>query len=306
MNIGFIGLGHMGKPIALNLVKNHKLKVFDIRREPVLELVKAGASDAGSLANVFPSSDIIMTCLAELGVLEGVVYGSKGLLEMGVKGQVLIVLDTAPPSLIRKIKKSLEPKGIDVLDAPVTGGVRGSTAGTLTVMVGGNRETFEKCEPVFNAMGKRIYYTGESGCGEVVKCVNNYLSFCNLVSTVEGIVLGVKAGVSTKTLYEVISHGSGRSHAVEWRLPNQLGKHKFDFGSFYQKTFKDFDCIADLAKENNYPLFMGSLARQIYEMGVAKGLGPLDHASVLKVFEELAGVTISFPDAYIPDANVGA
>ena len=295
MKIGFIGIGMMGREMSINLLKaGYELMIYDIRKEAMEDPIRFGAKAASSPKEIGQVSDIIMTSLPSPEALEEVVLGKHGLLEGARRGCILIDTSTVSPSTIRKIASVAKDRGVDVLDAPVSGGVNGAKAGTLSVMVGGNVDVFERCLEFLRVIGKNIYHVGDLGSGCIVKLVNNLMSLVNVVTLSEGMVLGVKAGVDPKTLYDVCRVSTGRSQALEWKLPNKMSKGRFEPGFSINLTCKDLGLILALGKEIGVPLFITSIAQQIYERAKAKGLGRLDNTAVITLFEEATQVVVRF------------
>ncbi|MEM1966238.1 MAG: NAD(P)-dependent oxidoreductase [Candidatus Caldarchaeum sp.] len=293
--IGFIGLGNMGYPISVNLLKaGYRLVVHDILEDRVKKLIEQGASAASTPKNLAESADIVMTSLPTPDALEQVMAGKDGVLEAGREELVVVMLDTISPTLARRLAGIAAEKGVKVLDAPVSGGPYMAREAALTIMVGGEKEVFEKCRPVLEKIGRHIFYIGGAGSGAVVKLVNNLLSLGNVALMCEAIILGGMAGVDGKTLYEVLSKSTGRSFALEYKLPNIIAKRRFDGGFAIDLACKDLGIISDLAKELGYPLFIGSLVEQLYKLARAMGLGREDHTAVVKVFENLADLTVEF------------
>jgi 3-hydroxyisobutyrate dehydrogenase len=293
--VGFIGLGNMGYPISLNLLRSgYKLVVYDIVGEKIEKLVNEGATGARSPKEVAELSDIVMTSLPTPEALEEVVTGQQGILEADRVELTLIMLDTIPPATARKIALKASRQGVNVLEAPVSGGPYLAREGALTIMVGGDIYVFEKCKPLLEKIGRHIYYVGEIGTGSVVKLINNLLSLGNVALMCEAIVLGIKAGVNGRTLYEILSKSTGRSFALDYKLPNIIAKRRFDSGFAINLACKDLGIISNLAKELGYPLFTGSLIEQLYRLARAIGLGHEDHTAVVKLFENIAGVTVEF------------
>jgi 2-hydroxymethylglutarate dehydrogenase len=293
--VGFIGLGNMGYPISLNLLRSgYKLVVYDIVGEKIEKLVNEGATGARSPKEVAELSDIVMTSLPTPEALEEVVTGQQGILEADRVELTLIMLDTIPPATARKIALKASRQGVNVLEAPVSGGPYLAREGALTLMVGGDIYVFEKCKPLLEKIGRHIYYVGKIGTGSVVKLINNLLSLGNVALMCEAIVLGIKAGVNGRTLYEILSKSTGRSFALEYKLPNIIAKRRFDSGFAINLACKDLGIISNLAKELGYPLFTGSLIEQLYRLARAIGLGHEDHTAVVKLFENIAGVTVEF------------
>jgi 3-hydroxyisobutyrate dehydrogenase-like beta-hydroxyacid dehydrogenase len=293
--IGFIGLGNMGNPISRNLLRSgYRLVVYDILKERIEELVSLGALGGTSPRDVAAQSDIIMTSLPTPEVLENVLTGHEGVLEASREGMVIVMLDTISPTTARRIAKAAEGKSVKVLDAPVSGGPYLARERGLTIMVGGDIGVFERCRPILEKIGRNIFYVGGNGSGSVVKLVNNILSLGNVVLMCEALTLGVLAGVDAKTIYEIVSKSTGRSFALEYKLPNIIAKRRFEGGFAIDLACKDLGIISHLSEELGYPIFMGSVLEQIYRLARAMGLGPEDHTAVVKVFERLANVELKF------------
>ena len=297
MQIGFIGIGVMGRPMTLNLLKaDHRVTIY--ARHPqnpeVQEVLGAGAKLAPSPRAVAMASDIVITMLPNSPQVEEVVTGHQGVLEGARKGLIVVDMSTIAPAVSRKLAQTASTRGVHFLDAPVSGGSQGAVNGALTIMVGGEREIFEQALPALQAMGKKenIFHVGPNGAGEVVKIVNNILCGAIAAAIAESFVLGVKAGADVETMEKVIGVSSGAS----WQLSNQFPLRAFN-GSF-QPGFmtdllhKDLGLALDLASENSTPVAMTALTRQMYEMARAAGYGREDYTSLLKVLENMAGVEV--------------
>jgi len=297
MQLGFIGIGFMGRPMALNLLKaGHEVTIF--ARHPdkpeVQEVIKAGAKLAPSSRAVAIASEIVITMVPNSMQVEEVVTGPHGILEGSRKGLIIIDMSTIAPATSRKLADLAAQKGVEFLDAPVSGGSQGAVNGTLTIMVGGKQEAFEKALPVLENMGKKenIFHVGKVGSGEVVKIINNLLCGTIAASVSEAFVLGVKAGADVETMAKVIGVSSG----ANWQLANQFPLRAFN-GSF-QPGFmtdllhKDLGLALDLAAENLTPLAMTAIARQMYEQTREAGYGKDDYTALLKVLEQNAGVEV--------------
>ena len=293
MQIGFIGIGVMGRPMSLNLLKaGHNVSIFARHPEKpeVQEVLNAGAKLAPSPRAVAIASDLVITMVPNSAQVEEVVNGPQGILEGARKGLIIVDMSTIAPSTSRKLAKIAAEQGAHFLDAPVSGGSQGAINGTLTIMVGGDRKVFEQALPVLEAMGKKenIFYVGPHGAGEVVKIVNNIL--CGAIA--ESFVLGVKAGADVETMAKIIGVSSGAS----WQLANQFPIRAFN-GSF-QPGFmtdllhKDLGLALDLAAESQTPVALTALTRQLYEMARAAGFGREDYTSLLKVLEKMADVEV--------------
>ena len=297
MQLGFIGIGVMGRPMVLNLLKaGHQVTIFARHPEKpeVQEVLQAGAKQAPSARAVAMASDMVITMVPNSMQVEEVVAGEQGILEGARKGLIIIDMSTIAPTMSQKMAEAAAAHGAHFLDAPVSGGSQGAVNGTLTIMVGGEREIFEQARPVLEAMGKKenIFYVGSHGSGEVVKLVNNMLVGAIAAATAEAFVLGVKAGTDVETMAKVVGVSTGAS----WQLSNQFPLRAFN-GSF-QPGFmtnllhKDLGLALDLAAELQTPLALTALTRQMYEMVRAAGYGSDDYTALLKVLEKMADVEV--------------
>ncbi len=297
MHLGFIGIGVMGRPMTLNLLKagyNVTIYARHPEKAEVQEVINAGARLAPSARAVAMASEIVITMVPNSPQVEEVVTGAQGILEGTRKGLIIVDMSTIAPVVSRRMAEEAAAKGAHFLDAPVSGGSQGAINGTLTIMVGGEREIFEQVRPVFEAMGKKenIIYVGEHGAGEVVKLVNNMLAGAIAAATAEALVLGVKAGADVETMAKIIGTSTGAS----WQLSNQFPLRAFN-GSFKpgfmtDLLHKDLGLALDLAAEIQTPVPVTGLTRQLYEMARAAGYGREDYTSLLRVLEQMAGVEV--------------
>ncbi len=297
MQVGFIGIGVMGRPMVLNLLKaGHQVTIFARHPEKpgVQEVLQAGAMQAPSARAVAIASDMVITMVPNSMQVEEVVSGEQGILEGARKGLIIIDMSTIAPTMSQKMAEAAAARGAHFLDAPVSGGSQGAVNGALTIMVGGEREIFEQARPVLEAMGKNenIFYVGPHGSGEVVKIVNNILCGAIAAAIAESFVLGVKAGADVEAMAKIIGVSSGAS----WQLANQFPIRAFN-GSF-QPGFmtdllhKDLGLALDLAAGLQTPVALTALTRQMYEMARAAGYGSEDYTSLLKVLEKMADVEV--------------
>lgn len=297
MQLGFIGIGVMGRPMTLNLLKaGHSVTIYarNPEKAEVQEVIQAGAKLAPSPRAVAIASEIVITMVPNSPQVEEVVTGPQGLLEGARKGLIIVDMSTIAPSVSRQMAEAAEARGVHFLDAPVSGGSQGAINGTLSIMVGGEQETFEQVRPIFEAMGKKesIFYVGNHGSGEVVKLINNLLAANIAAAIAETFVLGVKAGGDVDTIAKIVGASTGAS----WQLANQFPLRAFN-GSFKpgfmtDLMHKDIGLGLDLAAELQSPLPLSGLTRQMYEMARAAGYGKDDYTSILKVLEKEAGVEV--------------
>ncbi len=265
--VSFIGLGEMGAFMAKNLVrKGFELTVYDTVEKPVKELKGLGAKSAATCKEAAESSDVTIIIVRDDSQIDQVVCGESGVWE-GVKaGSVIIICSTVDPLHCQRIASKGEEKGVTVLDAPVSGGWIGAEAGTLTFMVGGDKGAFEKCRPVFEAMGKNLFYLGGSGMGAVSKLVNNFIMAINLATLSEGLSLARKAGLDSETFINVVKVSSGTSwYAQNWELAKE---HVSDYcqgkkGALWFAYSKDMELALKLAKDVGQLVPLGGLFSQL-------------------------------------------
>jgi 3-hydroxyisobutyrate dehydrogenase len=291
--IGFIGVGIMGKPMSLNLINaGYPVTVYDIDPNPLEELKKSGADVAVSGKEVAEKTDIIITMLPDSGLVEEAILGDKGVIE-GVKpGAIVIDMSTIDPTTSREVAKVLLKKEVKMLDAPVSGGQVGAQAGTLSIMVGGDQEIYNRCLDLFKVMGEKIYYCGGNGNGEVVKATNNLLVGIIMTANSEALAMGVKAGVDFKVLYDVINASTGQNFIMQFWAAGKAFKGDWEPGFMADLMYKDLGIAMTLAKEEGVPVPLGALAHQTYSAVKAKGLGKKDLTILTKVMEDLINVKL--------------
>ncbi|HZU66197.1 MAG TPA: NAD(P)-dependent oxidoreductase [Ktedonobacteraceae bacterium] len=297
MQVGFIGIGVMGRPMTLNLLKaGHHVTIFARHPEKpeVQEVINAGAKLAPSSRAVAMASEVVITMVPNSMQVEEVVAGPQGIFEGARKGLIIIDMSTIAPSVSRKLAQDAGKYGAHFLDAPVSGGSQGAVNGTLTIMVGGEREIFEQALPVLEAMGKKenIFHVGPNGTGEVVKIVNNILCGAIAASIAEAFTLGVKAGADVNTMAKIIGVSTGASWQLSNQFPLRAFQGNFQPGFMTDLLHKDLGLALDLAAENMTPAAMTALTRQLFEMARAEGFGREDYTSVIKVLEKMAAVEV--------------
>ncbi len=289
MNVGFIGLGKMGRPMTLNLLKNgHKVTVHNRSRGVVDELAAQGATPASSPQEVALASEIVLTCLPTPASVEEVYLGERGLIGAARSGQTLVDHSTVGLSLSKRLAAAAAERGAGFLDAPVSGGPLGAQNAALTIMVGGDAAVFEKALPVFQAMGKNIHHLGPAGSGTIVKLVNQLLVCINMAAVVEGVMLGVKAGADLQTLLDVLGTSFGGSAMLTRAIP-LFQQRNFEPGTSVNLIIKDQGLIHELAGELGVRLLMGSQAKVIFEEASALGLGEKDMSALVIPQERIAG-----------------
>ena len=293
MHIGFLGLGNMGGPMAHNLLKaGHQLTVFDLSAAAVDDLVKAGASAASDVASLAASKiEVIITMLPAAQHVKGVYLGENGLLSKVARGVLLIDSSTIDPMSAREVASAAAAQGNPMIDAPVSGGTGGASAGTLTFMVGGAEADFNTALPILQAMGKNIVHCGDSGNGQVAKVANNMLLAITMIGTAEAMNLGVSLGMDAKTLAGIINTSSGRCWSSDTYnpypgvmdgVPSSRG-YSGGFGT--DLMLKDLGLASDAAKQARQPVILGGLAQQLYQTFSSQGHGQLDFSAIIKLYQ---------------------
>jgi len=297
MQIGFIGLGHMGQHMARHVAQpGHSVAAFDLRAESIAELTASSdnARRASSVSEVAQEADVVFTSLPGPPEVESVATAPDGLLESMRSGSVYVDLSSNSPTLIRRLHAEFKAKGIDLLDAPVAGGVTGAEAGTLSVMVGGDKDVFERVKPILSAIGTKVFYCGGSGNGAITKLCNNLSSQGQIAVAGEILSLGVKAGVDLETLAGVIGVSTGTCRAIVDTFPKQLFPRNFENPGF--STFlsaKDTHLALELAHELNVPMPIGEIVEADKQESLRRGWGALSPDVFVRLQEERAGVELS-------------
>ena len=302
MKIGFIGLGGIGKPMAINIAKSgFDLTVTDLREQPLNELAHYGARVAASAKEVSEISDLVLASLPSDLVSEEVALGSNGVLAGAKSGDIYVELSTISPGLVHTIAKKASDKCVAVLDAPVSGGLDQRLDGTLSIMVGGEAKTLSKAMPVFKTFGDKIFHAGGSGAGASVKLVNNMLAGINMVATMEALVLGGKAGLSVETLKEVIGASSGANKVFEGLvdkiyLHSAEPSHGQTANQGLHTIGKDVRLANEMAQNLSVPLLLGSAALQPFLAGLANDWAHKEYWVIMELFEQMSGVRVRPPE----------
>lgn len=292
-SVGFIGLGKMGRPMSLNILKKGFPLTVSNRSRAVVDAVAAeGARAASTPAEVAQNAEIICLCLPVPATVEEVVLGEGGVLEAIKPGSVVLDFSTIGPSTCRSVAERLREKDCSYVDAPVSGGTTGAEAATLTIMCGGDREQYDRVLPVLESVGKKVVYAGPVGAGAVVKLMNQLLVGINLAGAAEAMVLGVKAGVDAQLLYEVIASATGNSFQLQRCFPELIMKGKFDAMFSVDLLHKDVALGVEVGKDTRVRMLMSALALQIFEEAREAGFGEQDIAAVIRPLEQLAGVQV--------------
>jgi 3-hydroxyisobutyrate dehydrogenase len=292
--VGVIGLGSMGMGLARRLVDaGFGVAGYDIREAASAALAAAGGIQATSPAEAAKAADILVVMVVNAAHVDSVLFGADGAIAALPRGAVVVLSATVPPSFAVATASRLAASGHLMLDAPVSGGAVGAQKGTLTVMGSGPEEGFAKAESALAAVAGKVYRLGEAaGIGSTVKTVNQLLAGIHIAATAEAMALGVRAGADAKTLYEVISNSAGASWMFGNRVPHMLAGDYTPL-SAVDIFVKDLGLVLDTGRELRFPLPLAGAAHQLFLMAAAAGLGREDDAAVVKVYETLAGISVS-------------
>jgi 3-hydroxyisobutyrate dehydrogenase-like beta-hydroxyacid dehydrogenase len=295
-SLGFIGTGNIGNPIARHLVSaGHAVTVFDLRSFAMENLLELGATAAGSPREVAISCRTVFYSLPGPHEVEDATRGRDGLLEGAQAGDVVVDLTTNSVSAVRRMQAALETQGIHYLDCPVTGGVTGAEAGTLTVLGSGDHNAFDRVEPLLRAFAANVFYLGEPGSGTLVKLINNLIVLCSGQLVQEGMVLGAKAGLDPGKLYEMLQASTARPFIG--LMPHMVGR-RFENPTFnLALATKDVSLALETARDLAVPMPLTTAAHQTYIRALAAGLGDLSFMATLEALE--AGANTSVPLTHI-------
>jgi 2-hydroxy-3-oxopropionate reductase len=286
--IGFIGLGIMGRPMAHNLLKHgYQLVVHNRHQEVTNEFIAQGARSAPTPKEVAAQSEIVITMLPDSPQVEEVYLGQDGVLEGIRKGMIAIDMSTISPVVAKNVAQQMAERGVSMLDAPVSGGDKGAIAGTLSIMVGGDEETFNRCMPIFQAMGKTIVRVGESGAGQIVKACNQIVVALTFEAVSEALVLGSKAGVDPHKILQVLGGGLAANRVMELRGESML-THNFAPGFRIRLHHKDLGIALSSGRSYGVPLPVTALVDQMLAALEVQGRGDLDHSALLTYIEDQA------------------
>lgn len=292
-SVGFIGVGNMGNPMAFNVLKaGFPMTVFDTNPRAMQNLVEAGARRAASSREVVESAEIVLTSLPASPDVEETYLAPGGLVDRARPGTILVDLSSVLPSTPRKIEPRAKARGLHFLEAPVSGGVSGARAATLAIMVGGDAAPLERARPVLRAIGPNIFHVGPPGAGNTVKAINNMMACVNSLAMMEGLALGVKAGLDPMTIHDVVKASSGGSKALD-RIPRALVPRNFEPGFKVALMNKDLETFNTIAKELHVPVSFSNVAQRYQQAAMAAGLGEQDTSVVMTIIERLAAVQVS-------------
>ncbi len=288
--IGFIGLGIMGKPMAGHLIDaGYELVVHNRNRDAVDELVGKGAIEAHSGKEVAEQSDIVITMLPDSPDVESVALGEGGIIEGAHEGLIFVDMSTIAPSVTTQVGEVLAEKGVKSLDAPVSGGDIGAQNATLSIMVGGDEDTFNAVKPLFDIMGQSAILCGPLGAGQTVKACNQILVAVTIAGVSEALTMGTKAGVDPIKIVQVLSGGLARCGVLENR-GERMVNGDFDPGFRIRLHYKDLNIIQKTSNDFGVPLPVTSEVFELFKTAMVKGRGELDHSGLLTVVEDMSNI----------------
>jgi 3-hydroxyisobutyrate dehydrogenase-like beta-hydroxyacid dehydrogenase len=294
MKVGFIGVGNMGGPMCRNIIRNtnHEVVVFDLSPDAVKACTDLGASSGASVADVASRCDVVITSLPIPRVVEAVTLGPDGIAANAKPGTVFIDLSTNSPETARRVNEGMKAKGIQMLEAPVSGGTIRATDGTIVIMVGGDEKIFEQNLPLLKSFSGEVIHMGEIGFGSTAKLINNMLAFCNAAAAAEGLMMGKRSGIDMKKLDAVIRNASGMSSAYNNMSTKALsGDYKATFA--LNLAHKDLRLALEMADELGVPGMIAPQVMNLMRMARGMGLGDSDSASVMRVYETALGEDVS-------------
>ncbi|MEM5404435.1 MULTISPECIES: 3-hydroxyisobutyrate dehydrogenase [Paraburkholderia] len=296
MKIGFVGLGHMGAPMALNLLKaGHTVTVFDLSASAMQTLAEAGAQKAASAKAAASGAEWVITMLPAAAHVRSVLTAEDGVLAGIAKGVTIIDSSTIDPASVKEFATLAEAQGNAFVDAPVSGGTGGAAAGTLTFMVGGSAAHYESVKPVLSGMGKNIVHCGETGTGQVAKICNNLVLGVTMAGVAEAMALGEALGIDPKVLGGIMNTSTGRCWSSDTYNPypgvieTAPSSRGYTGGFGTDLMLKDLGLATDAAKGVHQPAYMGALAQQLYQALSSHGDGKLDFSAIIKLYRAEKG-----------------
>jgi len=291
MNVGIIGTGTMGKPMAHNILKaGHSLIIYARHPEKVKDLEAEGAKLVASPADVGTESECILLSLPFDPEVEEVVLGEKGILAGASSGAVILDTTTGTPKAAVQVASVTAQKGVGYVDAPISGGVKGAIEAKLTFIVGGENTDVKKAIPLMEELGANVFQVGPVGAGRAVKALNQIISALNTLTLCETVVLGRKLGVSPETFFEVLSKCAANSYHLQTKLPQFIIPGKFDGGHRIEMMIKDLEIALQVAKEFNTPAMLTGLGIQMYRAGASAGYAKKDISAMVNFLGSFVGL----------------
>ncbi|HEV2440694.1 MAG TPA: NAD(P)-dependent oxidoreductase [bacterium] len=288
--IGFIGLGRMGRPMARRLIEaGHGVAAYDIREDAVAAARAGGATAAAGITDAVRQADVIVTMLPDGPAVERAAYGDDGFMTATRAGQTLLEMTSSHPNVTRRLAADLAARGVGVLDAPVSGGVRGAEQGTLCVMVGGPAALLESQRALLECFGQIVHVGDAPGDGDVTKTINNLMSATTIWSAVEAVALARRAGLAPERMLEAVNRSTGRSYTTENKVAQYMLPRRFTAGFTVGQYLKDLDICLDVAAGHDVPMILGEMVRQAWRAASESGLAAEDHTALITLVERWLG-----------------
>ncbi|MEO8594257.1 MAG: NAD(P)-dependent oxidoreductase [Candidatus Solibacter sp.] len=291
--LGFLGLGLMGYPMARNLLRaGHEVAVWSNTASKAQKLADTEKGKfCATPKEVATHADIVFLCVGDTAMANEVILGAEGIIEGAHSGMTVVDCSTVAVSASRKIGEALKAKGVDFLDAPVTGSTPGAESGNLTFMIGGPQEVFDRIRPLLDPMGKKVYYCGPAGMGLQAKLTQNLVLSNILMAFNEGMVLATKGGMDPKLMLEILDNSAAKSGLINYKAPFVF-KRDFTTNFSVKWMHKDIGLMLESGQELGVPLFLTGLTRQLFQTAIAAGHGDEDICSTIKVLEDLVGTQV--------------
>jgi 2-hydroxy-3-oxopropionate reductase len=285
--VGFVGVGIMGKPMAKNVLDaGYAVVAHNRSREPVDELVEAGAEAASSPKEVAERSDVVVTVLPDSDAVETVVLGEDGILDGAREGQTYVDMSTISPTVAERVAARLGEVGVSALDAPISGGEEGAIDGTLSIMVGGDADVLERHRDLLDAMGATVTHCGETGAGQIAKACNQIVVGVTYEAVSEALLLAHRAGADVEAVVDAISGGAAGCWVLDARAPRMI-RGNFEPGFFASYQYKDLRIATDAGQAFGSPMPAAQLVHENYKAMEEKGYGRHDHSGVIQILEEM-------------------
>ncbi|MEW9677223.1 NAD(P)-dependent oxidoreductase [Lentibacillus sp. L22] len=286
--VGFIGVGVMGHWMVNRLIEHGKdLIIYDSNRNALQPFEKSNANIANSITEVGEVSDIVILMLPDSSIVNEVITNDNGLIHSMEKNTIIIDMSSSYAFETQKMKAFLNKSNIRMVDAPVSGGVNGAKNGTLTIMVGGDKDDYREIESLLNCMGSQIKLIGDNGAGHALKAINNYLSATSMYATAEAMILAEKLGVDPEIAIETINQCTGQSFSTHVKYPNYVLSRKFESNFSMHLLLKDIKMAKAMASDSQMPMLLGSTVVEIYEAAYLMGRDEQDHTEIIKFLEQL-------------------
>jgi len=290
--LGFIGVGIMGKPMAKNLIDaGYDLITYDINEEALNEVVEYGAERGNSPKNVAENSDIIITMLPNSPHVKKAILGEHGVIEGVRQGQIVIDMSSIAPLVSQEVAEELKKKGVDMLDAPVSGGQEKAQAGTLAIMVGGRKEVFEECKETLEVMGGSVTLVGSVGAGQTTKLANQIIVAINIAAVAEALIMGKKAGVDPEAIFHAIRGGLAASQCLEDKAPRMF-EGRYDPGFRMKLHVKDLTNVLETSRELHTAMPLTAQVMEMMQVLIAEGHEDVDHGGLALYYEKLNDLSL--------------